>query len=79
MIDGNNPASGMKNQPITYGDAGDLKVEDGRLYWKGKLVKTKSYLELDWMQHTIAVVVAVSTLSIAVFDILRFFGWGPKS
>lgn len=69
----------LHNRPMSYQDARDLTVEDGRLYWKGKLVKTKSYLELDWIQNTIAVVVAVSTLSIAIFDILRFFGWGVKS
>lgn len=46
----------------------------GRLYWDGKQVQTVNTLGL--FERILATLVAFGTVSMATFDLLRFFGWG---
>jgi len=43
----------------------------GEVYWDGQKLETKTIL--GWQEKTLALAVAVSTVSMAVFDALRFF------
>jgi hypothetical protein len=52
--------------------------DDGQLYWDGKLVRVASPLELTTTQAWFAVFGVLSAVSLAVFDALRFFGYGSS-
>lgn len=47
---------------------------EGRLCWDGKQLQTVTRLGL--FERALATLVAIGTLSMAIFDILRFFGFG---
>jgi hypothetical protein len=57
---------------------------EGRLYWSGHMVKEANPLELTHQQEVSAiiavvsgVVLALSTLALAVVDTVRLLGYGP--
>jgi hypothetical protein len=57
--------------------------EEGRLYWNGQMVKEANPLELTYPQEVSAiiavasgVVLALSTLALAVVDAARVLGYG---
>jgi hypothetical protein len=59
---------------------------EGRLYWKGKMVREPNPLELTYPQEISAivavisgVVLALSTLALAVIDAARLLGYGHCS
>lgn len=43
----------------------------GRLYWNGTEVKTES--RLNWYERVLATLATLGTVSVAVFDAIRFF------
>jgi len=47
---------------------------EGRLFWDGKQLQTVTRLGL--FERALAALVAIGTLSMAIFDVLRFFGFG---
>jgi hypothetical protein len=75
------PRGVHKNSQIGLDNIG---VDDeGRLYWNGKMVKEANPLELTYPQQVSAiiavasgVVLALSTLALAVVDAARVLGYG---
>jgi hypothetical protein len=51
----------------------------GALYWDGRPIKVGSRIELTALQAIGAVIGIVSAASLAIFDALRFFGYGSIS
>lgn len=47
---------------------------EGRICWDGKPLQTVN--KLGFFERVLATLVALGTISMAVFDILRFLGWG---
>lgn len=64
-------------RPIGWDGLGQLgKDDDDRLYWDGRPVQMASRLRLTKAQAFFAVLAALATLSMAVFDAIRFFTTG---
>ena len=65
-----------KMRGITYDQLGLIGVDENyRLYWDGKPVVTEERLTLAWWVNVAVVIGALSTLALAVLDVLRFSGW----
>ena len=65
-----------KVRAITIDELDHLAVdENNRLYWDGKPVVTDERLTLAWWVNVAVVIGALSTLALAVLDVLRFSGW----
>ena len=61
-------------QPITIGQMGFLGVsDDNKIYWNGKPIKTENKISLNFWQTIGTALVVLSTVVIAVFEVLDFF------
>lgn len=61
-------------RPITFDEIERLGLDaENQLYWDGKLIETKKRLSLTLWQKVGAIITVLSTLSLAVFDAIRFF------
>lgn len=59
---------------ISIEEVGAIGVDArGDLYWQGKQVEIRRPLALSFWQKLGAVLVAASTVSMAVLDVLRYF------
>lgn len=59
-------------RPITIGESNLIGVDKKKtLYFDGQRIEYS--LSLTWWQKTLATAAALSAVSIAIFDILRFF------
>lgn len=66
-----------KVHPIQYGEIGRLGVdEDNRLYWDEKPLVTEDRITLSWWVNLAVVLGALSTLALALVELLRFNGYG---
>jgi hypothetical protein len=65
-------------QPISLEGLALIGVDaDNQLYWDGKVIEIRRSLRLTWWQAALAIVTGLSTVSLAMFDCLRFFGMAP--
>jgi hypothetical protein len=57
------------------GQTGILGVdEDNRLYWNGQSIVTEQKVTLQWWVNVAFIITGLSTLALAVFEGLKFFG-----
>ena len=64
-------------RPISLKGLDLLGVDsDGKFYWDGKLLETRSHFRLTKVQATFAILAALATIIMAVVDLLRFIGLG---
>ena len=52
--------------------------EDGNLYWNDKAVVTERKITLQWWVNVAILLASFSTVALAVFAALRFFGFGVQ-
>lgn len=76
FADANTPPEWPEDvRPISIKGLQLLGIDNkGRLFWDGKQLQTVTRLGL--FERILATLVAIGTLSMAIFDILRFFGLG---
>ncbi|WP_297812872.1 hypothetical protein [uncultured Methylophaga sp.] len=62
---------------ITIDELDHLGIdEDNNLYWHGKPVHIKQKIELESWLNIAIISGAISTVVIAIIEVLRFFGYG---
>ena len=64
-------------KPINVAQLGDLSVDDdGRLYWKNKVVQTESVVVLSGRQSAWGVVIAIASIISAFANVYTAFRCG---
>jgi len=59
-------------KPISIAETEHIGVdEEGRLYWKGKPIVTEQRISLQWWVNVGIIVGSLSTLCIAIAEIVR--------
>jgi hypothetical protein len=51
-----------------------VNVKTGELYWDQKKIITDQKLSLSWWVNTAIILGSISTLALAILDLLRFTG-----
>lgn len=60
----------MHMSEIGSADGFEVDDETGSVYWKGKEVKTKTILELGWLEKSIAIILVLLQIVVAVLEII---------
>ena len=64
-------------QDLDNGKQGELGIDDEtNLYWNNKLIVTEQKVKLQWWVNVSIIMASVSTVALAVFTALQFFGYG---
>ena len=63
--------------PLGNGVTGELGIDDqGSLYWNNKAVVTEKKVKLEWWVNISIILASASTVTVAIFTSLQFFGYG---
>ena len=59
------------------GVSGELGIDDkNNLYWNKKAIVTEQKIKLQWWVNCSVILASLSTVAIATFSALQFFGYG---
>ncbi len=64
-------------QELDNGKEGELGIDDqANLYWNKKAIITEQKIKLQWWVNISVILASLSTVAIAAFTALQFFGLG---